>query len=245
MPDLATAAASALAEQGRFVAVTGRHAGQLAPIAEASLRTVVAPGPGTRLPIAAGVIAGGHRPVIVVDAPLPAVADAPDVLTVTEDPAVAAQAVRAGWQVAQPWARADVAPLLARVTLPSLLFLGSAAAAPGHAGDDVLSARPVREWERGELATLAASGPAVGAMLELGARLRSRGVDIAMLEIALLTRPEMEPLAGGGAVVVAGRGAVHAWRRGEWPTGRVDAVSLEGGVDADLVGAVMALVPAT
>ena len=244
MPDLATATALALAEQGRFVAVVGRDSTPLDPIAEAAERVVVA-GPGTRLAIAAGVMTGGHRPVVVADGRLPLPSTAPNVLTITDDATVAKAAVRHGWTVIQPWTRADVPALLARAELPALLFLGNPGGAPGQPGDDASAPREVREWERGDIACLAASGPAVGPMRELGERLRMRGVDIGLLEIAFLTRPEMEPLAGGGAVLVAGRGAAHAWRRGEWPTGRVDAVALKGAGGADLVGAVLALVPVT
>ena len=241
MADLAGAAAAALATGGRFLAILGRDAGGLTALRDAATAAITAPGPGTRLGIAAGVMAGGHRPVVVLDAAVPPAPQAPDILAVTQDAGVAAEAVRVGWTVLQPWAEADVAPLLAGAPLPALAFLASHDDVPPP---DMPAARPVREWERGDLATLASSGPGVSAMLELGNRLRARGVDVGMLEIAALGRPELEPLAGGRAVLVAGRGSAAAWRRGDWPAGRVDAVTIEGEVDADLVGAVMALVPA-
>ncbi|MPZ74717.1 MAG: hypothetical protein GEU74_16140 [Nitriliruptorales bacterium] len=242
MAEIVAAAAAVLADQGRFVAVTGRDAGRLSPVRDAAVLGVVAPGPTTRLGIAAGVIAGGHRPVVIGDAPLPPVSDAPEILAISDDAALSRQALQAGWTVIQPWSGNDVAPLLSRSRLPALLFLGSH---PDETPEGIRPAHPMREWERGELATLVASGPAVGAMLELCHRLRSRGVDIGMLEMATLTRPEMAPLVGGTAVLVSGRGSGAAWRGGGWPNGRVETVPLAGGVDAELMGAVMALVPVT
>ena len=239
MTDLVRATAAALAAPGPFVAVTGHPRVWLRAVSAAAAREIVAPGPTTRLSIAAGVVAGAHRAVAVVDGSLPLAASAPDVLAITGTAAVAAEALQLGWQVIQPWSGADVAGLLAETSLPALLFLGE-----HEPGDDADLGAPhaVREWERGALATIAASGPAVGTAVRLGGRLRARGVDIGLLELAVLTRPEHAPLAGGAAIFVAGRGAGHAWRRGDWPTTRVDTVLLTG-TDADLVGAVLSVVP--
>lgn len=240
MTDLTRAAAAALAAPGPFVAVTGQPQVWLRAVSDAAARQLVSPGPTTRLSIAAGVVAGGHRAVVVVDGPLPPAAHAPAVIAVTGTAAVAAEALQLGWQVIQPWSGADVAGLLSDTSPPALLLLGE-----HDAGDaaDLAPAHAVREWERGDLATIAASGAAVGTAVRLGDRLRARGVDIGVLELAVLTRPEHAALAGGAALFVAGRGAGHAWRRGEWPSVRVDTVPVAGVADADLVGAVLSLVP--
>ena len=239
MTDLVRATAAALAAQGPFVSVTGTPRVWLRAVSDAAAREIVAPGPTTRLAIAGGVVAGAHRAVAVVDGSLPLAAQAPAVLALTGDGAVAAEALHLGWRVIQPWAGTDVAGLLDETPLPALLVLGE-----HEPVDQANLAAPhaVREWERGELATIAASGPAVGTAVRLSSRLRDRGVDIGLLELAVLTRPEHAPLAGGGALFVAGRGAGQAWRHGDWPTARVDTVPLTG-TDADLVGAVLSLVP--
>ena len=239
MTDLVRATAAALAAQGPFVSVTGQPRAWLKAVSEAAAREIVAPGPTTRLAIAGGVVAGAHRAVAVVDGSLPLAAHAPEVLALTGAAAAAAEALALGWQVIQPWSGADVAGLLAETSLPALLFLGEQE--PGDDAD-LSPAHAVREWELGDLATIAASGPAVGTALRLAQRLRGRGADIGMLELAVLTRPEHAPLAGGEAIFVAGRGAGQAWRQGDWPTVRVDTVPLAG-TDADLVGAVLSLVP--
>src|SRR5688572_29053517 len=102
MSDLVAATAAALADEGRFLVVVGRHAGGFSALTGAAAGEVRAPGPGTRLAVAAGILAGGHRPIVIADAPLPSVTHAPPVLAVTDDRTVAASAVRDGWTVLQP-----------------------------------------------------------------------------------------------------------------------------------------------
>jgi hypothetical protein len=239
MTDVVRATAAALSAAGPFVAVSGEPRAWLRAVSEAAAREIIAPGPTTRLSIAAGVVAGAHRAVAIVDGSLPLASRAPEVLALTGEGVVAAEALALGWRVIQPWAGADVAGLLAETPLPALLFLGEHEPVDDP---DLSAAHAVREWERGELATIAASGPAVGTAVRLASRLRDRGVDIGLLELAVLTRPEHAPLAGGDAIFVAGRGAGQAWRQGDWPTARVDTVPLTG-TDADLIGAVLSLVP--
>jgi len=102
----------------------------------------------------------------------------------------------------------------------------------------------VRDWADGHLATLIASGPAVALMVRLSQRLLTRGVEVAAVERAILTSPQHAPLAGGTHLLVAGADTGALVRQGHWPDSPVHAVPLSGATEADLVGAVLALVPA-
>ena len=242
MSGVAQAVASALGSTGAYGVVTGRQWDGAQPVVEAGAVHVVAPGPSTRLAVAAGFPLGGRRAYAVIDAvPEGWVPDGPTV-ALTTSPSCARQALAAGWTVVQPWSAADVEPLLAAAAdRPALVLLGGEAEIDD---DDPPSARRSRLWIDGELATLVGSGTAVPTMVRLASRLQQRGVDIAALEIALLDTPAQGPLVGGAALLVAGRDTVGALRAERWPDLEVHAVQLDGRSEPDLIGGVLALVSA-
>lgn len=236
MTDVATAAAAALSDSGAYVLVSGRATDGIAPLIAAAQRHVVAPGPTTRLAIAAGVDLGGHRAVAVVDDGCAFAGGHGDV-GVTESPAAARQALRGGWSVVQPWRAADLADLVNDAPRPSLVLLADASAAPEPPADAPPAAR-VRVWREGALGTIAAGGAAVGALVRIGERLHARGVAVNVVEVATLTDPRLEALVGGDALYVGAADAMANLAVGEWPH-PMDRVAVEGAEDADLVGLVL------
>lgn len=242
MSEVAQAVAGALGAGGPFAVVTGREWDGAQPVVDAGDLHVVAPGPRTRLAVAAGFPMGGHRAFAVIDAVSAGAAPAAPTLALTTSAACAAQALSVGWTIVQPWAAADVEPLLsAAADRPAVVLLDGDAEVDD---DDPPSARRSRLWVDGELGTLVGSGTAVPTMVRLATRLQQRGVDIAAIEIALLDTPAQAPLVGGGALLVAGRDTVGAFRAERWPDLPTHAVALEGLAEADLIGAVLALVSA-
>ena len=239
MTDIAGVLADHLAEGGSYALVSGRTLDGLNPLREAAAVRVVSPGATTRLSVAAGLRMGGARVVAVVErVPLGPPPD-PTVLFVTNVAACARDALAAGWSVVQPWAAADVVALLAGADEPTLVFVGGE---PELEFADPPAPRRTRLWLDGDLATLVASGPAVPATVRLAERLQDRGMDIAAVEIAVLTSPGQVALAGGEGLLVAGRDTVAALRGSTWPDLETTPVPLAGQDEADVVGAVLAAV---
>lgn len=236
MSELADAAAVALRDRGRFTAVTGRRWDGAQAVVEAASLHVVAPGPTTRLDVARGVVWGGHRSVTLLDTYPAGVRPGPEALALTTSAACAADALRAGWAVVQPWAGDDVAALLDAAPSPAIVLLRET---PSRPLPDPPEARRSRLWVDGDVATLIGSGAAVGVMLNLTDRLRDRGVDVAAVEVAIVTAPAQMPLIGGTTLLVAGRDTSAAYRGSGWPDGAVAALPLDGAEEADLVGMVL------
>lgn len=241
MSDIADAAAAALGADGPFAVVTGRDASPVAPLVHDAAVHVISPGPTTRLSVAAGVSLGGHRAVTLLDDPPQELPPDARMLAFTASPACAGAALELGWSVVQPWRGDDVAELLEAAAHPALVLLA-------ERGPEVDSEPPpprrARQWHFGTMATLVASGAAVSAMVRLAQRLETRGVEVAAVEVAVLSTPEHLPLIGADAIVVGGGDLAPTVLQGRWPETRVQALSLADNADADLVGAVLALVPA-
>lgn len=240
MLETAGGLADALAEDGRYSLVTGRTMDGLTPLVEAAALRVVAPGPTTRLMVADGLRLGGHRVIAVLDELSPGPAPDADVLAVTTSAACAADALAAGWSVLQPWAPDDAGPLLGATTGPRVVLLSEQ---PALAFDDPPAPRRTRLWLDGDMATLVASGRSVPAAVRLAERLQARGIDIAAVEVAVLTSKDQAPLVGGASLLIAGRDTAQAFRGSTWPEVPVVAVSLHDMEEADLIGAVLAVVP--
>ena len=234
---MAAAVAAALREGGDYVVVTGRSWSGLEDVVRAAALHVPSPGPSTRLAVARGIALGGRRAVVVVDegtaldAPLPAPA-------ITTSRQAALVALRAGWSVVQPAAATDVAPLLEQVAGPILVLVGSAT---GDLPADQLvpAPAPVRQWREGPLATLAASGRGIAATLYLGDRLLARGVEVNLVELAVLTRAEHGALVGGDVVLVGLPDDADRLRQDRPPARPMFAAALDQ-PDADLIGDVLA-----
>ena len=241
MTGIAAAAGAAFSSAGRFVAVTGRDWQDLAALVDAAAAHVVAPGPTTRLSIGEGVVLGGHRAVVVADVARPWPVSS-ELAVVTQQPAAAAAALRAGWSVVQPAAARDVADLLATAPSPSVVLLGDHEGYPD--ADGVAPARPVRQWHQGDLATLVGSGAALAPMLHLADRLHARGVDVTVVEAAALTTRAHAPLVGGEAIAVGSAAVATSLRQGRWPDAPMHVITLRGMDDAELIGAVLARVSA-
>lgn len=241
MSELADATAAALVEHGRFTAVTGRRWDGAEAVVEAASLHVVAPGPTTRLGVARGIVWGGHRSVTLLDTYPAGTRPGPDALALTTSPACAADALRAGWSVVQPWAGQDVSALLDAAAPPAIVLLRDTPSTPQL---DPPDARRSRLWVDGDVATLVGSGAAVGMMLRLSNRLRDRGVDAAAVEVAILTSPAQVALIGGATLLVAGHDTSAAYRGTAWPDTPVTAVALDGTEEADLVGMVLSGVSA-
>ena len=236
MSDVATATAAAVRERGPYVVVTGRPTPGVASLVAAAQRHVVSAGPTTRLAVAAGVALGGHRCVAVVESGC-AFGAGHGTLAVTESRTAAREALRSGWSVVQPWRGPDVAPLLRVAPVPCVILLprateGREAAPEGPAAGDL------RVWREGPLATVVASGAAVGPLLDTSARLAARGVSVTALEVAVLTSPDHAPLIGGDAMYVGGPDAGDDVARGAWPR-PLQRVATAGVAGADLVGSVL------
>lgn len=242
MSDVVAAAAEVLSASGRFALVTGRHWDGAEPLAEAAAEHVVAPGPTTRLAIATGVGLGGHRAVTLVDEVPPGPPPDADTLAFTTSAVAGVQALHAGWTVVQPWSSDDVAPLIDAAPGPALVLLGAQADATDV---DPPLPRRTRLWIDGDMATLVGSGTAVPTMIALAQRLQQRGVDIAAVEVAILNSPAQEALVGGTSILVAGRDTAGAFRGEHWPDHPVNPVAVAGQLRADLIGAVLAVIPAT
>lgn len=242
MADVAAAAADSLVTGGRFAVVTGRQWTGAQALVDAASAHVVAPGPTTRLAVATGVGLGGHRAVAIVDE-IPAGAP-PDsqTLAFTTSPAAGVEALHNGWTLVQPWSGDDVAPLIDAAPQPALVLLAPDA---GRTDVDPPLPRRTRLWIEGDMATLVGSGAAVPTMISLARRLQQRGVDIAAVEVAILTSPAQEPLVGGTSILVAGRDTALAFRGEHWPDHPVNSVAIAGQQEADLIGAVLAVIPAT
>ena len=240
MLETAAGLADALAADGRYSLVTGRALDGLTPLVDAASLHVVAPGPTTRLTVADGMRLGGHRVVAVLDDLAPGPAPASDVLAVTTSGPCAADALSAGWLILQPWAPTDVAPLLAAATGPRLMLIGDS---PALVFADPPDPRRTRLWLDGDMATLVASGAAVPTAVRLAERLQARGIDIAAVEVAVLSDPGQAPLVAGNSLLIAGRDTAQAFRGSNWPEVPVASVSLDGMEEADLIGAVLAVVP--
>lgn len=241
MGEFDQATATALTDGGRFAILTGRTWPGAEAVVEAAGLHVVAPGPTTRLAVAAGIRLGGHRCVTVIDDYAPGGVAVADAVALTTSQACAADALRAGWSVVQPWAGADVATLLQSAPRPAMMLLRSGASTPIA---DPPDPRRSRLWFEGDTATLIGSGPAVGPMVHLTERLRARGVDAAAVEIATLTSPAQLALVGGSTLLVAGRDTSARFRSEAWPAEPVAPVALEGVEEADLIGMVLSVVSA-
>ena len=241
MVDIVAAAADSLLTAGRYAVVTGKQWSGAEALVDAASAHVVAPGPTTRLAVATGVGLGGHRAVAVVEE-VPAGAP-PDhkTLAFTTSPAAGVQALQAGWTLVQPWSGDDVAPLIDAAPQPALVLLAPDA---GSTDVDPPLPRRTRLWIDGDMATLVGSGAAVPTMISLAQRLQQRGVDIAAVEVAILTSPAQEPLVGGTSILVAGRDTAMAFRGERWPEHPVSSVAIAGLQEADLIGAVLAVIPA-
>lgn len=239
MTDSATALATVLGAERRFALVTGRHLDGLEPLVSAAAVHVKAPGPTTRLQVAAGLQSAGH-PVVAVLEDLPP-GPAPDggVIAVTSVAACARAALLAGWTVVQPWAAGDIEPLVTGAAEPTLVLLGGE---PALEFTDPPAPRRTRLWLDGDLATLVASGVGVPPAVRLAERLQERGVDIAAVEVAVLNTPAQAPLVGGEGLLVAGRDTVAAFRGTSWPDVPSESVALAGVEEADLIGAVLAAI---
>lgn len=236
MTDIASAAATALRDAGPYVLVTGRPTPGIAPLVAGAQRHVISPGPTTRLAVAAGVTAGGHRGVAVLDAGC-AFADGQGDLAVTESLVAAREALRAGWSLVQPSRGADLLALLEQAPRPAVVVLGEAPG-PDAAADRIPPAAAVRVWREGDLGTLAAAGGAVSRLVRIGERLHARGVSVAVVEVATLTDPRLGPLIGGDALYVGGADARTVLRDGGWPD-PMARIALGDADDADLVGRVL------
>ena len=241
MVDVAHAAAAALTAGGRFAAVTGRAWDGAGPIVDAAAAHVVSPGPTTRLAVAAGVGLGGHRGIAVLDDVPAGPPPDPATLAFTTSAGAATSALAHGWTVVQPWSGDDVEPLIDAATQPALVLLTAGSDIP--VGDPP-SPRRTRLWLDGDMATLVASGSAVPTMIALAQRLQQRGVDIAAVEVAILTTPAQNAMVGGASVLVAGIDTATAFRGENWPRVPTTAVPVGGRDEADLIGAVLAAIPA-
>jgi hypothetical protein len=242
MRDTTAALAELLQARGRFAVVSGRQSPGLAPLIDAASVAVVAPGPSTRLQVAEGLGLGGHHVITVLDELPPGVKPDPSALSVTTNAACARDALQVGWSVVQPWAAADVAPLLESADgSPTMVLLGEE---PTLEFEDPPAPRRTRLWIDGDLATIVASGAAVPTSVRLAERLQDRGVDIAAVEVGVLTSPDQVPLVAGSGLLVAGRDTVAALRAPAWPDVRTIPVWLDGKEEADLIGAILAVVPA-
>lgn len=241
MSELDQATAAALVDGGRFAVITGRTWNGADAVVEAAQLHVVAPGPTTRLAVAAGMTLGGRRSVTLLDDYAAGAVGAPDAVALTSSAACAADALAAGWSVVQPWAGEDVGPLLSAAPRPVAVLLRPDAIA---AIDDPPAPRRSRLWFDGDAVTLIASGAAVGPMVRLADRLRSRGVDAAAVEVAILTSPEQAALVGGGTLLVAGRNTSARFRGEAWPDEAVTPLPLAGAEEADLIGSVLSAVSA-
>lgn len=242
MSELDDAAAAVLRRGGRYAVVSGRAwAGAEAVVEGASLH-VVAPGPTTRLGVAAGVALGGHRCVTLLDTFAAGAQPVPDAVALTPSVTCAADALRAGWAVVQPWAGDDLEPLLAAAPRPALVLLRAEASIRLT---DPPDPRRSRMWFDGDVATLVGSGAGVGTMVNLAERLRARGVDAAAVEVATLTSAGQEALVGGRTLLVAGRNTSARFRGHAWPDEPVTPLALDGVEPADLVGMVLSSVSAT
>lgn len=237
MSDMAAAAARALRDSGEYVVVTGRSSPRLSPLVDAARRHVVSPGLTTRLDVAAGVELGGHRAVTVVDAGCDFTTGHGGV-AFTESAQAARGALRGGWSVVQPWRGQDVASLLAGAPRPTVVLLGADDGPEPAAAAHALPPRSLRRWQEGDLATVVASGAAVGPLVRIGGRLEARGVSVAVVEIAVLTGPAHEPLVGGDALYVGRPEAAALIAKGRWPE-EMQRVAVSGAEDADLVGQVL------
>ena len=242
MADVATAAADSLLAAGRYAVVTGKQWAGAEELVDAAAAHVVAPGPTTRLAVATGVGLGGHRAVAVVDEVPPGAPPDTKTLAFTTSHGASVQALHAGWTLVQPWSGDDVAALIEAAPQPALVLLGQEA---GTTEVDPPLPRRTRLWIEGDMATLVGSGAAVPTMISLARRLQQRGVDIAAVEVALLTTPAQEPLVGGTSILVAGRDTALAFRGEHWPDYPVNSVPIAGLQEADLIGAVLAVIPAT
>ena len=241
MSEFDEAAAAAIGVPGRFAAVTGRTWRGAEAVVDAAALHVVAPGPTTRIGVAAGMALGGHRCVTLIDDYAVGVLAVADAVAVTTAQNCAADALRAGWSVVQPWAGADLAALLDTAPRPAMVLLRSDASTP--IGDPP-EPRRSRLWFEGDAATLIGSGPAVGPMVHLAERLHARGVDAAVVEVATLTSPAQAALVGGTTLLVAGRHTSARFRAEAWPDDHVTALPLDGAEEADLIGMVLSVVSA-
>jgi hypothetical protein len=243
MSDMATATAAALRDLGAYVLVTGRPTPALEPLIAGARRHVVSSGPGTRLAVAAGIALGGHVATAVIDDGC-AFADGHADVAITASPAAAAQALRSGWTVVQPSSGTDVAALLRSAPRPALVLLPTdargAGARPGAPDDPPHTppSRGLRVWQDGELATLVASGAAVGPMVRISSRLEARGVSVTAVEVAVLAGSGHAALLGGDALHVGPPGSGDEVVRGTWPRA-LARVPVAGAEDADLIGLVL------
>ena len=238
MTDVATAAAVALRAAGGYVLVSGRTWAGLEPLAAAADHHLVVPAPEARVAVVEGLRLGGRRGVAVLTAaPLQPPAD--QTVAVTTDVACARRALDAGWSVAQPAAADDVEQLLRRA---NVLLVGPALADGPDEPAGALTRS--RTWREGPMATLVASGAAVSVLRRLSDRLATRGVEVTAVELAVAHLPAHAPLLGGTSLGVAGPGAAEALRGGGWDDG-FDFVASDGADDAELVGAILARVPAS
>lgn len=241
MTEPVAAAAAALHDAGPYVLVTGRPTPQLDPLIAQAQHHVVSPGPTTRLAVAAGLDLGGHRAVTVVDAECD-FTEGHGGVAFTDSAHAARNALGSGWSVVQPWRSEDLAALLAAAPCPAVVLLAHHDPA-GQAPPHMPQARVVRHWQEGELATLVASGPAVGPLVRIGGRLEDRGVSVAVVEIAVLTGPRQAPLVGGDSLYVGGPEAATPVGKGRWPE-QMRRVAVAGAEDADLVGSVLSQIRA-
>jgi hypothetical protein len=239
MSDMATATAAALRDLGAYVLVTGRPTPALEPLIAGARRHVVSSGPGTRLAVAAGIALGGHVATAVIDDGC-AFADGHADVAITASPAAAAQALRSGWAVVQPSSGTDVAALLRSAPRPAVVLLPAEEpdAQAGSAGSDSPPSRGLRVWQDGELATLVASGAAVGPMVRISSRLEARGVSVTAVEVAVLAGSGHAALLGGDALHVGPPGSGDEVVRGTWPRA-LARVPVAGAEDADLIGLVL------
>jgi hypothetical protein len=251
MSEVATATAAVLRDLGAYILVTGRATPALEPLIAGARRHVLSSGPGTRLAVAAGTALGGHPAIAVVDEGC-AFDDGHGEIAVTEAPAAAARALRSGWSVVQPSSGADVAALLRGAPRPALVLLpadapdartgtGAPDDPPHDPPDDPPPdppSRGLRVWRDGGLATVVASGAAVGPMVRIGERLAARGVSVTAVEVAVLAGPAHAALLGGDALHVGPPGSGDEVVRGTWPRA-LARVPLSGAEDADLIGLVL------
>lgn len=241
MHDVVQAAAQALRNAGNYAVVTGRNWNAAAPLVDAAAAHVVAPGPTTRLAVATGVGLGGHRAVAVIDEVAADTPPDPKTLAFTTSAEAGVQALQHGWTVIQPWSGDDVAALIDAAPQPALVVL---AEVEGSVDVEAPQARRTRLWLDGDMATLVGSGAAVPTMVALAQRLQQRGVDIAAVEVAILTSPAQDALVGGMSLLVAGPETAIAFRGENWPDHQVNTVTVGGRTQADLLGAVLAVIPA-
>ena len=238
MADLDDAVTTALTGAGPFVLVTGRAWSGLEALADAAVHQVVVPTGGTALAVADGLRLGGRRAVTALDT-APAREPRPGEIVVTTSLTAAVGALSAGWRVAQPAFCDDVEQLLSRA---DLLLLTESAAAPGAEPDPPPLSR-LRVWEDGAMAALVSSGAGVDGMRRLAQRLAARGVEVSAIELAVLDQPAHAPLVGGRRLGIAGAAVAAELRRGEW-SDATTFLDVAGSDEAELVGAVLARVPA-